>query len=80
MDELFIDSCLLPSLLPLVVTAFHSFHPERPTYASHWVYETQHSFSKKKDLQDRFCNNLFFLQHTEAGEPFDNNTNSKMAS
>lgn len=59
MDESFIDSCLLPSLLLLVVTAFHSFHPERPTYASHWVYKTQHTVSKK-DLPNCVCNNFFF--------------------
>lgn len=62
MDEWFIDSCLLPSLLLLVVTAFHSFHPERPTYASHWVYETQHSFSKKtpQNLSTVFVITFFF--------------------
>lgn len=61
MDESFIDSCLLPSLLLLVVTAFHSFHPERPTYASHWVYETQHSFSKYKTCSTVFVITFFFL-------------------
>lgn len=34
-DESVIDACHLPSSLPLVVTAFHSFHPEQPTYVSH---------------------------------------------
>lgn len=80
-DESFIDSRLLPSWLLLVATAFHSFHPERPTYASRWVCETQHWFSKRKTCSTVIVITFFFFsQHTEAGEPFDNNTNSKMAS
>lgn len=30
------------------MTAFRSFHPERPTYASHWVYK--HSTHSLKDV------------------------------
>lgn len=59
-DESFIDSRLLPSLLLLVATAFHSFHPERPTYVSRWVCETQHSFSKRKTCSTVFVITFFF--------------------
>lgn len=38
--------CLIPSLLPLAVIAFHSFHPERPTCVSHSAYINISQYAK----------------------------------